>query len=363
MASLLNQEELPDYLLNKEKYLAEKQYRSKNGYDLKYNGTKLDNFLIELKNRIDTIFWGYRVSGLGGKPKHHWNNEYDQDAWISFKGLDWSETDKPYSITIEINPLLSGFKETHKSWVEEYFNGVLKKGKIEDYRHNTELIYEKIKDILFKHTTMYAMNTFFGIASGNNPWRCYVYLDICLKIDGFDIFHQCSTENITEFGMKFYSELASEFKTITEETDIDLDCLYRDKDLRNRLARLAENNFRNKIGVSNVGDSYVNETYLFQLLKKSFGDVEREWSPAWLKRKRIDFYVPKLNLAIEYHGIQHYSPVEYFGGDKKFEKQLKRDSLVRELCRKNNVFLEEWPYFRPISMEEIQKLTSKYFIS
>lgn len=32
-------------------------------------------------------------------------------------------------------------------------------------------------------------------------------------------------------------------------------------------------------------------------------------------KAHIDFYIPSLNLAIEYNGIQHYKPVERFGGE------------------------------------------------
>ena len=28
----------------------------------------------------------------------------------------------------------------------------------------------------------------------------------------------------------------------------------------------------------------------------------------------VDFYLPDYNLFIEYNGIQHYIPIEYFGG-------------------------------------------------
>lgn len=34
----------------------------------------------------------------------------------------------------------------------------------------------------------------------------------------------------------------------------------------------------------------------------------------------IDFYIPDFNLFIEYNGIQHYTPVEQFGGKIKFEE-------------------------------------------
>ena len=40
----------------------------------------------------------------------------------------------------------------------------------------------------------------------------------------------------------------------------------------------------------------------------------REWRPVWIKPKRYryDFYLPKYNLIIEYHGIQHYEDNDWF---------------------------------------------------
>lgn len=42
-------------------------------------------------------------------------------------------------------------------------------------------------------------------------------------------------------------------------------------------------------------------------------------------RYRYDFYLPKLNIYIEFHGAQHYRPVDYFGGEKTFLKIQERD--------------------------------------
>lgn len=57
----------------------------------------------------------------------------------------------------------------------------------------------------------------------------------------------------------------------------------------------------------------------------------------------IDFYLPDLNIAIEFNGIQHYIPIEHFGGELRFDQQKKRDSYVRKYCT-NNIKLIEVPY-------------------
>lgn len=60
----------------------------------------------------------------------------------------------------------------------------------------------------------------------------------------------------------------------------------------------------------------------------------------------LDFYV-KCNdniHIIEYNGIQHYLPVEHFGGKLRLEKQQVRDQYLRDYCKCNNIRLLEIPY-------------------
>ena len=45
---------------------------------------------------------------------------------------------------------------------------------------------------------------------------------------------------------------------------------------------------------------------------------------------RYDFYLPKQGLFIEYNGIQHYEPVEYFGGVESFKDRQLRDKEKHE---------------------------------
>lgn len=50
-------------------------------------------------------------------------------------------------------------------------------------------------------------------------------------------------------------------------------------------------------------------------------------------------------VIVEYNGIQHYEPVERFGGIEKHSKQLKRDMKLREFCLENKIILVEIPYW------------------
>jgi len=48
----------------------------------------------------------------------------------------------------------------------------------------------------------------------------------------------------------------------------------------------------------------------------------------------LDFYIPEYNIGIECQGLQHYKPVEVFGGEEQFLKRLELDKKKKELCEK-----------------------------
>ena len=65
----------------------------------------------------------------------------------------------------------------------------------------------------------------------------------------------------------------------------------------------------------------------------------------------IDFFIKYNNKQyfIEYNGEQHYAPIKYFGGQLQFEKQQKRDQLLRDFCNlyQDKVSLLEISYKEP----------------
>lgn len=67
----------------------------------------------------------------------------------------------------------------------------------------------------------------------------------------------------------------------------------------------------------------------------------------------FDFYIPSLNLVIEYQGEQHYHSIDFFGGSKRLEDQQKRDNIKREYCKNNNIRLLEIPYTEYDNIEDI----------
>lgn len=72
----------------------------------------------------------------------------------------------------------------------------------------------------------------------------------------------------------------------------------------------------------------------------------------------FDFYLPKYNICIEYDGIQHFEPVEYFGGNDSFNDTKKRDNIKNEYCEKNNIRLIRIKYNDNVEEKLNQELTN-----
>ena len=71
---------------------------------------------------------------------------------------------------------------------------------------------------------------------------------------------------------------------------------------------------------------------------------------------KFDFYIPDLNLCIEYNGLQHYKSVDFFGGERYFNEIKKRDSIKKKYCEDNSIKLITIKYLE--SKEDIKEIIS-----
>jgi len=65
--------------------------------------------------------------------------------------------------------------------------------------------------------------------------------------------------------------------------------------------------------------------------EKTFDDLKN------VNHLRFDFYVEYngQKIVIEFHGVQHFKPVEYFGGESAFVQRVKNDEKKKEYAIQN----------------------------
>lgn len=80
------------------------------------------------------------------------------------------------------------------------------------------------------------------------------------------------------------------------------------------------------------------------------------------KTNIFDFYVPEYNLYIEYDGIQHYTPIDYFGGETNYNNRIARDKYKDIYVKDNNARIVRIPYTCS-SQEEIIDCIKGYITS
>lgn len=73
----------------------------------------------------------------------------------------------------------------------------------------------------------------------------------------------------------------------------------------------------------------------------------------------FDFYLPVLNVCIEYHGIQHYKPIEFFGGVENLKRVQKHDAIKEEFCHNSNIGYEVISYKDNIK-DRLDEIIVKY---
>ena len=107
-----------------------------------------------------------------------------------------------------------------------------------------------------------------------------------------------------------------------------------------------------------IKSKWKHERMLFELVKSIYPDTIYQYHSKWLGRQSIDIFIPQLSVGIEYQGIQHYEPIDIFGGKEGFLKRQELDNRKKELCLKNNVKLIEWNYNLEPTKINLQKMLS-----
>lgn len=90
-------------------------------------------------------------------------------------------------------------------------------------------------------------------------------------------------------------------------------------------------------GEKNIG-KYLKNNFIQHKTQHKFKDCK------YKSKLVFDFYLPKLNIAIEYDGIQHFAPIEHFGGEDAFKQTGVRDRIKENYCKSKGIKLIRIPY-------------------
>ena len=81
---------------------------------------------------------------------------------------------------------------------------------------------------------------------------------------------------------------------------------------------------------------YINTRSKVAIFCKEHGDFKQLPKS---HRLSFDFYLPELKTCIEFDGIQHFKPINDFGGKNEFKNVQKRDNCKNKWCEDNNIKL------------------------
>jgi len=144
---------------------------------------------------------------------------------------------------------------------------------------------------------------------------------------------------------------------LTQPEEAKLDKLMEEiKEQSTKIKKIIENEVRKNFGHYGVGNRWTSETILYQLLRENYPNytLKRHYRPDFLNGLELDIYIKEERIGIEYQGIQHYEPVEHWGGEQGLEERKKRDELKKELCKENEVKLIYFRYDEELSEDLVK---------
>ena len=183
-----------------------------------------------------------------------------------------------------------------KNWYEENKEKILNKKHVNEYINYAKIFFEKAPII---HDNFYSYDNFIYINSITKS-------EIGCPVHG--TFLQSPSDHLNERGCPLCSTTKGEKKIIKFLKYLNVDFIYNKK-------------------ISNF---------------------------------RFDFLLPKQNIYIEYDGIQHFKPIEFFGGINGYMDTIKRDIKKNQYCRKNNMNLIRISYWQYSQIKNILKYLIEY---
>jgi hypothetical protein len=89
---------------------------------------------------------------------------------------------------------------------------------------------------------------------------------------------------------------------------------------------------------------WINENASLRIVSDLIGESPmKQWTADWLRNPStgapmyVDGYFPKHSLAVEHQGLQHYEPIDFYGGEQAFGQLQQRDRMKRTLLEQHKI--------------------------
>lgn len=129
------------------------------------------------------------------------------------------------------------------------------------------------------------------------------------------------------------------------------------RESRRNFEKCIENKVRKEFGFKNVGEAWVSETTLANIIRVIYSnyEIKTHYRPKWLEGLELDIYVKEKKLGIEYQGQQHYRAIEHWGGEQQLIKQKEHDTRKVRICQEHNVKVLAIKYDEPLTESHIRE--------
>lgn len=254
---------------------------------------------------------------------------------------------KEFNIKNNINPPQKPRKSHKKTWTKEEVISKLKEIE-ESFGYVSKSLLEKIKSptpkVIYRiWKDFYSMYEETGIKQkiANEP--IYSKESLIEELNRlYSLYNGITREIINQYSTISYMPFYREFKTIEN--------MY--------LAIKA--NYKREYYLSKSANAIIS------IIKRELDDIpilefrdKRIKNPKTNRALRIDAYFPKYNLAIEIHGLQHYTKKShFFKTDKEFKYRKALDRLKRMQLKKYGFNYIELKY--SLSINSIKEIISKF---
>lgn len=126
--------------------------------------------------------------------------------------------------------------------------------------------------------------------------------------------------------------------------------------------KLVENELRVKFGYPKIGEGWVTETTLYNIIVSLFPKLKvlHHYRGFELQRLELDIWIPEIQVAIEYQGEQHYKVVKHWGGEEGLKKRMENDKKKKRLCEELGYVLIEFKFSEILTESLVKNIMSKF---